>query len=338
MDGLRQDRVGEQPAPVFIVGMNGSGTTMMLDCLNNHPEFYGLPIETKVLPMFFQRLDRYGDLTVDENYLRLWNDLRNMVFFRWVNGRRPVPLPEDWAANERSFAGVLDAILRYFAQREGKRRWCEKSPMYALHMPAFAAMYPRASFIHMIRDGRDCANSFQRRYGYTPERTMLRWRSVVRKARELGRDLGPRYLEMRYEDLTSSPEANMSRICSFLEVPYTPAVLQLSHRRRRDKMVARRIVANAGRWRNSLDPPVVRNLERIGGRMLHELGYQTDRPDSEWTPSWPLRAYWGRKDDLTSLARELRRIAGADNWRHRRVLVEKLVTHVRNKAVRPDHG
>src|SRR3546814_13156739 len=87
--------------PVFIVGMNGSGTTMLHDCLNNHPAFYGFPIETKILPVYLERRAKYGDLAIDANFLRLWNDLRNIVYFRIMNGREAPPLPKDWAERER---------------------------------------------------------------------------------------------------------------------------------------------------------------------------------------------------------------------------------------------
>ena len=53
---------------IFIVGMNGSGTTMLLDCLANHSMLFGFPGETKVLPSFLERESQYGDLA-DEGIL-----------------------------------------------------------------------------------------------------------------------------------------------------------------------------------------------------------------------------------------------------------------------------
>ncbi len=319
------------PAPVFIVGMNGSGTTMMLDCLNNHPELYGFPLETKILPLYMQREAQYGNLRHDENFLRLWDDLRNIVFFRIVNGRRPPPLPHDWAERERTFAGALDGVFRHFAECEGKTRWCEKSPMYALHIEAFAAMYPHARFIHMIRDGRDCAHSFQRRYGFSPPRSMLRWKTVVQRARNAGRAIGHRYMEVRYEDLTDAPETHMRRVCSFLGIPYSEAMLSLSRERRQDKMVASRIVPNSERWREGFSPRQCRQLERIGGQLLMELGYETTLPDSDWTPSVLLQGYWRHHDNFRSALREFRDLSRAETWRHRRLILEKAVANVRNR-------
>jgi hypothetical protein len=55
--------------PVFIVGMNGSGTTMMLDHLGRHPELFGFKTETYILPHYLLVEAKYGDLKVDGNFL-----------------------------------------------------------------------------------------------------------------------------------------------------------------------------------------------------------------------------------------------------------------------------
>ncbi|MDP1558113.1 MAG: hypothetical protein Q8K59_01495 [Nitrosomonas sp.] len=38
--------------PVFIVGMNGSGTTMLADSLGKYPDLYMFPLEAKVCFLF----------------------------------------------------------------------------------------------------------------------------------------------------------------------------------------------------------------------------------------------------------------------------------------------
>ncbi len=63
------------PDQVFIVGMNGSGTTMLLDHLASHSLWFGFSAETQVLPYFIKRQTTYGDLADDANYWKLWSDL-----------------------------------------------------------------------------------------------------------------------------------------------------------------------------------------------------------------------------------------------------------------------
>ena len=318
--------------PVFIVGMNGSGTTMLLDCLNNHPQLYGFPLETKILPLYLKKLGKYGDLADDANFKRLWDDLRDIIYFRATNGGTPPPLPPDWAAREHTFAAALDGIFRHFAKTEGKSRWCEKSPMYALHMEDFGREFPDAKFIHVIRDGRDCAHSFRRRWHYTPQKTMHRWKSVVRKARASGAKLGDRYIEVRYEDLTDAPVENMRRICAFLGAPYSEAVLTIGRPRSDQKTLAATIVPNKEKWRKGFTAREVEVLDRIGGALLANLGYPTTSPDSDWNPPKPTLKYWGYRDNFRRAANSIWTMIVTPDWRRRRMMFDKLVTNIRHKT------
>jgi len=114
--------------PVFLVGMNGSGTTMLCHSLGNHPDLYGCKRETRVLPHFIAHLHRYGTLADDDNFLRLMRDIYALRAFRQLNGGRPVPLPEDWATMPRDLASIVDTAFRYFAAQEHKKRWADKTP------------------------------------------------------------------------------------------------------------------------------------------------------------------------------------------------------------------
>ena len=190
--------------PIFVIGMNGSGTTMMLDHLNSHSRVFGYPEETRILPHFMDTDGRYGDLSADENLHRLWQDMCKAFPFWRSNGEVPVPIPENWRDVARSPAEVFDWILRYFAEKQGKSIWCEKTPMHALHVSAIAGALPAARFVHMIRDGRDCAASFRRRWGYDPKVTIFRWRKTIAEARRQARSIaGHLYTEVRFEELTT---------------------------------------------------------------------------------------------------------------------------------------
>ena len=273
--------------PVFIVGMNGSGTTTLLRCLGRHPEIYSFPLETKVLPYFIRSLPKYGDLQNDKNYLKLWNDLRNVFAFRRANKGLPPPLPTEWRDLPRDFGSIVDEIFKYFALTEGKIRWCENSPMHALHVHTLASAFPDARFLHIIRDGRDCAASRHRRFGYKPERTIFRWKNVVCQARGQGALLRGRYCEVFYEELTRDPEPVMRRIYGFLDVHSKSEV----------------IFPNYRTLRTYFDEPQLYRLEKIAGQMLAELNYPTNHPPSDFDPPPLLIKIWAYKDDIRDLLR-----------------------------------
>jgi hypothetical protein len=294
--------------PVFIVGMNGSGTTLLLQSLGNHPDLYGFKGETRVLPHFIAHLHRYGNLDNNHNFLRLMRDIHALRAFCQQNGGHPVPLPKDWATMPRDLASIVDTAFRYFAVKEHKDRWAEKTPMHALHITELARLFPSARFVHVIRDGRDSAASFHRRWHRTPAITIHRWKTVVREARRQGMRVGDRYFELRYEDLTREPEVWMERVCTFLGLPFCAAVLQTRQpwMAAAKKPQAAGIVRNSGNWRTYFDPGTIADLESIAGSTLAACGYETARPTSDRDPPKAVRLGWMIWDYLAQGTRDLR--------------------------------
>lgn len=287
------DSGGQNGGPVFVVGMNGSGTTMLLDRLGQHPDLYAFPLETHVLPYFMRGESRYGDLADDSNFLRLWEEMRSAYSLQTANKGRPVELPSDWKDTRRSAAGVFDRLVRVFSTRKGKVRWAEKTPMHVLHMIELSAAFPGSRFVHMVRDGRDCAASNHRRWGRHPEGTMYRWKQVFREGRRQGQMLGSRYLELKYEDLTANPEECLAGVCDFLDLEFDNRIL-LSEKRRREvsRYETNKIVQSKSTSRGYFSESQYRTLERIAGRVLADLGYPTSQPDGDFEPSGLRRGWW----------------------------------------------
>jgi hypothetical protein len=283
-------------APIFIVGMNGSGTTMLADSLRNHPDLYMLSMESKVLPYFIAERARFGDLTLPENCRRLADEIGRTMPYWHANGKRPVILRDEELMNCTTVGDVFSRMYQHLAVQEGKRRWGDKSPMNVQHMTAIAAQFPASRFIHIIRDGRDAAQSFHRRWRFDPRHTIWRWKCVVRDGRRQGSSLGPtRYLEVRYETLTADPETEMRRICQFADLPFDASVLKSSMRFVDPESPGARtgrIIRNSEKWRTYFSTRVLAALESVAGKELSELGYPVDHlGDLDLSPGrrWLLR-------------------------------------------------
>ena len=104
-----------------------------------------------------------------------------------------------------------------------------------------ANLFPRGRFIHVIRDGRDVVSSLMTPgcmdpatgekvwCCQDPESAANYWAHVVAEVRKQAETLPDRYLEVRYEDMVSHPEAVARQVLAFLGEPWDPAVLADVH-------------------------------------------------------------------------------------------------------------
>ena len=261
---------------IFVVGVNGSGTTMLANALGENPELYMLPWETRVLPYL---ANRYPDSNLRDLSVRraLADTLGSSKAFWRCNGNRSLVLPDDELASLHDFASIVDAMYSHMARLEGKQRWGDKTPMYLQHIDILARAFPSARFIHIYRDGRDSAQSFHRRWRQTPSRTIFRWKKSLALGREQGQRLGSaRYFELSYEELTVDPENWMRRVCSFADLDFYPKMLNSSMQYMDDnarQLAQGRMIQNSNKWNVYFNSEQIDELEQIAGKMLADLGY-----------------------------------------------------------------
>ena len=318
--------------PVFIVGMNGSGTTMLLDSMGRHSALYAFPRETRIMPHYLVNTARFGDLNNNDVFRKLWDEVRSAMVFRYVNSGEAMPLPEDWQHTPRTVAGIFDRLFRQFAARDNKTRWCEKTPQHVQHIKLLAQAYPDALFIHMIRDGRDSAVSFYRRWLRTPEMTIFRWKKAVTEGRKQGAQLGARYFELKYEELTADPERCLRAICEFLNVPFEPVILESSQPYLEKKASGQGgITRNSGKWQSAFAPQRCARLESIAGATLAQCGYDTNQPTSDVDPPKWQREWWMLRDQLRQFMREISSKSRGDIKRPWWVILSKPLVALRQR-------
>ncbi|HET6534205.1 MAG TPA: sulfotransferase [Actinoplanes sp.] len=250
--------------PIFLVGCQRSGTTMLRLVLDSHSRISCGP-ETRFLP-----------------------DLRRIVHADWERLARFGFPREDWLRRIAEFFGGVHAD---YAAGRGKARWADKTPLYALSVDFVAEVFPDAQIVHVIRDGRDVVVSHRKRFGYwSAVKCVVKWPRYIRAARASGARLpSAQYHEVRYEAAVADPDKTLRSLFEFLGEPWEEGVLEYAGRAHdvADKYTVeadqRRAAAGTGAaiyasrvgtHRRELDP-FLRLLMRIfAGRMLRELGYR----------------------------------------------------------------
>lgn len=215
---------------VFIISSGRSGTTLMRSMLVASDQI-AIPAETQILHKLATKFRAYGGLG--------WDDLSRLMiaefeshhdFYMWETNLAPAyqkiaNLPEE----ERSLARIVDEVyMTYAAEKFPKARvWGDQSPLHTFYLSYIDKVFPDAKYIHLLRDGRDVISSMVKRHGddYLCE-AVHRWKTSIRKTDAFYKVVGPdQYIEVRYEDLVLNSEVALKRISQFINIEYTPRML-----------------------------------------------------------------------------------------------------------------
>ncbi|MEO5861605.1 MAG: sulfotransferase, partial [Burkholderiales bacterium] len=210
--------------PLFVIGAQRSGTTMLRLMLNRHPDVV-VPFESGFITEFIPRQAEFGDLADPANAARL---LSAIAAHPLVKKGDLIQDPKAILARPISdYASLCDAIFSVYAEGQGKRRWGDKTPSYVTEIDQLWRLFPGCKILHIVRDGRDVALS-NLRVGWgihNLPRAAHDWRWKTLLAHKMGALLGPNYFELRYEELVTAPEQHLRRICEFLDLQYDPRML-----------------------------------------------------------------------------------------------------------------
>jgi hypothetical protein len=167
-------------------------------------------------------------------------------------------------------------------------------------MKTLHTLWPRARFVHLVRDGRDVFLSTtdwpkgqQKRpavFAYWKDdaesTTAFFWELNVRLGRTVGNLLGPElYYEVRYESLVRNPVEECMALCAFLGVPYAEAMPRFHEGRTNSKpgLSAKHawlpITPGLRDWRSQMSAEDVERFEAAAGELLDQLGYPRAVPD-----------------------------------------------------------
>ena len=165
------------------------------------------------------------------------------------------------------------------------------------YLPLLERLFPRAVYVHLIRDGRDAATSFLEvpdgimtaGWGHPRDAAgfAAQWATEVRGARALGARVGAtRYLEVRYEALVAAPDEELRRVSAFAGLEYEDGMLGYvgrtdSARKDHQKRLDEPPRVGVRDWRTEMPAADTAAFEATAGDLLHGLGYEVSTPGSD---------------------------------------------------------
>jgi hypothetical protein len=268
--------------------------------LDSHSDL-AIPPETNFCALF-ARPDTTGVLTAEKRQAILqfittsprWQDFRLDA----DELRRRIAAVPDGVPTHR---GIM-AFWEYYAASKGKPRWGDKSPGHIRCARKIARAIPEVRFIHIVRDGRDVAASM-----------LHMWFNRGRRVDELAADWARQLTNfneqavagrlpvhtVRYEDLVADPTPVLVKVCAFIELPYSSAMLDyyrhaearlvelsdLGPATRADRIATHLLTreppttSQIGRWRHVLNRQEAERFEATAASTLRTFGYTLSRDD-----------------------------------------------------------
>ncbi|HTL96943.1 MAG TPA: sulfotransferase, partial [Gemmatimonadaceae bacterium] len=277
--------------PIFVLGCGRSGTTLLRLMLNSHPRI-AIPGETWYFP----------ELHADRAIIREWPDgewrdrltqrITSHPVFPELGISRSTLLAELDSLSRDDWPSVVALVNLTFARTEGKPRWGDKTPGYVRCLPVIKELFPNATVLHVIRDGRDVVLSFlEQPFGPTG---ILQGADYWKADVERGQQDGPRlfdgaYHEVRYEELVAEPERVLRDVCNVIGESYDPAMLEYhdsAHRylhdqqRWHDQTKSAPTRGRSERWKREMARDDEALFELAAGPLLQRLGYPLTRTHS----------------------------------------------------------
>ena len=285
-------------SPIFVIGAERSGTTLLRLMLTAHPDIC-IPPES----LFFVALEsKYGaapDLLPQiEDFL---NDLYNNNFHRfWEWNVDPKLLLSNWKNHHQlSYTQAVETVYQTYCQQfdPAASIWGDKNPFHIYQLGKIRRYFPGVKVILIVRDFRACYSSVKKLVAKEQERGEVwqgiktigglthQWNQVVKIIEKYHQKWEQFYL-VSYEDLVREPSAQLAKICKWVGVDFQESMLQFYqknaelglvpvnqmvwHPNTLEPIGSDRINA----WQDELSVTELETIELMNWKNLEKLGYK----------------------------------------------------------------
>ena len=238
---IRRRELGRWPPPLVVFNKSHSGSRLLASLLKAGGIQMGADVNESMDSLPILKLVEYCVEAYYPNFERLWRTEQS-------------GLPTSERAD--LYRLIFDVFAAHLGPdaRTPDPAWGWKLCETTYILPLIHWLFPRARYIHLVRDGRDVAFSdhqgpidpFWRKVYFATDRIRVwrnhrlsrgaylanshvfnaqHWAESVTVGRAFGSMLHERYMEVRYEDLCENFAATADRILSFAEAPDPEAAI-----------------------------------------------------------------------------------------------------------------
>ena len=252
--------------PIFVFGVQRSGTTLLCTMLSRHPELYitnELPWNTydyragkgtqAALVSYLNSYPKFAGLTeilADPTHYNAWDLLEK----------------------------ALEERMRF----QKKTRWGIKDPRLTDYLPLFVERYPKGHFLLIYRDPRATTASQIRRKFFIANafHGAQWWKKQIEKQLQFAEKYRGQVTVIKFEDLIQEPGFHLRRVCDAINIEYTEAMLdptvknEIMIHEHNKNLLRPPTLEVIEKWKKELSTKQVAVIENITDELLEKLGYQ----------------------------------------------------------------
>ena len=235
-------------SPVFILGTQRSGTTLLTRALSAHPNIF-IKNELQVQRIFTpgcSKSDILGSikLQIEESY---------------------------------------NTSIEQLFEKEKTQTWGLKDPELTNYIPLLEQFIPESKFIIIVRDGRGVVNSYKHNkwgLGTTAYTGALRWQREVDEQLDFMKRYPESVILLRYEDLVTNMEECLKKACAHIGESFLPEMLNYHKESKFIRETRENVHTNkkpdielSKKWRNELTTHEIDIIETVTKDLLQKLEY-----------------------------------------------------------------
>ncbi|HTA26360.1 MAG TPA: sulfotransferase [Bacteroidia bacterium] len=213
---------------LFIIGKGRSGTSLLQNLLDAHPQIVGAP-ESKFAVLLYSRF----------SHIKKWKE-RDILDF--VDKLYMDPLfAAFWHVDRKELTDALLAVtagadysllckIVYYQMRKDKENLIylsDKNPVYTLCIDTILKIFPESKFIHIVREPRD--NIYSQIASFKSKNIAFRayqwvaFNSIIEQSKK---KVPEKYFTVLYENLVTDTEKTMKLVCDYLNISFTTTMIQ----------------------------------------------------------------------------------------------------------------
>lgn len=244
----------------FVMGTPRSGTTLLQKILESHSKLFSIHGETAIF-----------------SYQNFWDNNRKHFELSKSEIKELLSISSD---NVNFFENGVNNLLN---NNPGKI-FIEKTPQHIKHLDFLIRHFPKAKFIHIVRDGRDCYCS-ARKHPWIPQS-----KSISTFSKYYNRCLSqgiksfsnPNVYTLKYENLVRDPKNVLVKLMEFLNLELEEEQLDSAFRSKDNRAQLEQFKklnegindSSVGRWRKELNEYEINQFNKHSIEVLKFFEYE----------------------------------------------------------------